>query len=80
MKLKKNIATSESGLVFNPGNGDSFSVNEIGAEIINLMKEERSQSEIIETISSKYETEKNQVEKDLEDFITMLVSFNLLEK
>jgi hypothetical protein len=80
MKLKKNIATSESGLVFNPGNGDSFSVNEIGVEIINLMKEERSQSEIIETISSKYETEKNQVEKDLEDFITMLVSFNLLEK
>jgi len=80
MKLKKNIATSESGLVFNPGNGDSFSVNEIGAEIINLMKEERSQSEIIETISSKYETEKNQVEKDLEDFITMLVSYNLLEK
>jgi hypothetical protein len=80
MKLKKNIATSESGLVFNPGNGDSFSVNEIGAEIINLMKEERSQSEIIDTISSKYETEKNQVEKDIEDFITMLVSFNLLEK
>jgi len=80
MKLKKNIATSESGLVFNPGNGDSFSVNEIGAEIINLMKEERSQSEIIDTISSKYETEKNQVEKDLEDFITMLVSYNLLEK
>ena len=80
MKLKKNIATSESGLVFNPGNGDSFSVNEIGAEIINLMKEERSQSEIIETISSKYETEKNQVEKDLEDFISMLVSYNLLEK
>lgn len=80
MKLKKNIATSESGFIFNPGNGDSFSVNEIGAEIINLMKEERSKSEIIKTISSKYETEKNQVEKDLEDFISILVSYNLLEK
>jgi len=80
MKLKKNIATSESGFIFNPGNGDSFSVNEIGAEIINLMKEDRSHSEIIETISSKYETEKNQVEKDFEDFISMLVSYNLLEK
>ena len=80
MKLKKNIATSESGFIFNPGNGDSFSVNEIGAEIINLMKEERPQSEIIDTISSKYETEKNQVEKDFEDFISMLVSYNLLEK
>jgi len=80
MKLKKNIATSESGFIFNPGNGDSFSVNEIGAEIINLMKEERSQDEIIDTISSKYDTEKSQVEKDLEDFISMLVSYNLIEK
>ena len=80
MKLKKNISTSESGFIFNPGNGDSFSVNETGAEIINLMKEDRSQSEIIKTISAKYETERNQVEKDLEDFISMLVSYNLIEK
>lgn len=80
MKLKKNIATSESGFIFNPGNGDSFSVNEIGAEIISLMKEERSHTEIIETISSRYDTEKNQVEKDLEDFISLLVSYNLIEK
>jgi hypothetical protein len=80
MKLKKNIATSESGFIFNPANGDSFSVNEIGAEIINLMKDDRSQTEIIEAISSKYDTEKTQVEKDLEDFISLLVSFNLIEK
>ena len=80
MKLRKNIATSESGFIFNPGNGDSFSVNEIGAEIISLMKEGKSQSEIIEEISSKYDTEKNQVERDLEDFVSLLVSFNLIEK
>jgi hypothetical protein len=80
MKLKKNIATSESGFIFNPGNGDSFSVNEIGAEIINFMKEERSQADIIDTITLKYDTERIQVEKDLEDFISMLVSYNLIEK
>jgi len=80
MKLKKNIATSESGFIFNPGNGDSFSVNDIGAEIINLMKEDKSQTEIIDTISSKYDTEKNQVEKDLDDFLSLMVSYNLIEK
>jgi hypothetical protein len=80
MKLKKNIATSESGFIFNPGNGDSFSVNDMGAEIISLMKEGRSQAEIIDALSSKYDTEKNQVERDLEDFISLLVSFNLIEK
>jgi hypothetical protein len=80
MKLKKNIATSESGFIFNPANGDSFSVNEIGAEIITFMKDDRSPSEIVEAITSKYDTEKKQVEKDLEDFISLLVSFNLVEK
>ena len=80
MKLKKNIATSESGFVFNPGNGDSFSVNDIGAEILGLMKEDRSFADIIGIISEKYDTEKVQVERDLEDFISVLVSFNLIEK
>jgi hypothetical protein len=80
MKLKKNIATSESGFIFNPGNGDSFSVNDIGSEIISLLKEGKSHSEIIEAISSKYDTEKIQVERDLEDFVSLLFSFNLIEK
>jgi hypothetical protein len=80
MKLKKNIATSESGFVFNPGNGDSFSVNDIGAEILSLMKEDRSMADIISVISDKYDTGKVQVERDLEDFISLLASFNLIEK
>jgi len=80
MKLKKNIATSESGFIFNPGNGDSFSVNDIGAEIISLMKEDKSQEEIIEAVATKYDTERSQVERDLEDFVSVLVSFNLIEK
>jgi hypothetical protein len=80
MKLKKNIATSESGFIFNPGNGDSFSVNDIGAEIINLMKEGKSQEEIIEVVTAKYDTDRSQVERDLEDFVSLLVSFNLIEK
>jgi len=80
MKLKKNIATSESGFIFNPGNGDSFSVNDIGSEIIILLKDGKSQAEIIEAISSKYDAEKNQVERDLEDFVSLLVSFNLIDK
>ena len=42
MKLKKNIATSEAGFIFNPGTGDSFSVNNIGSEILVMFKENKS--------------------------------------
>jgi hypothetical protein len=79
MKLKKNIATSEAGLIFNPGTGDSFSVNNIGAEILVFLKENKSQDEIIGYLSSKYEVEKIQIEKDLDDFVSQLTDYNLIE-
>jgi hypothetical protein len=80
MKLKKNIATSEAGLIFNPGTGDSFSVNNSGAEILTMLKENKNQQEIIEYLSSKYEIEKVQLEKDMDDFVSQLTDYNLLEK
>jgi hypothetical protein len=80
MKLKKNIATSEAGLIFNPGTGDSFSVNAIGAEILALLKETKSQQEIISHLSSVYDVEKNQLEKDMDDFVSQLNDYNLLDK
>ncbi len=80
MKLRKNIATSEEGFVFNPGTGDSFSTNPIGTEIISLLKEDKSLATIIESISSKYEVDKNQFEKDLDDFVLQLKESSILEQ
>ena len=34
MRLKKNIAVSDSGFVFNPTTGDSYSLNPVGKEIL----------------------------------------------
>lgn len=79
MKLKKNIATSESGLIFNPGTGDSFSVNPIGNDILSKLKENITPEGITEYISSKYDIERMQLEKDLDDFISQLQDYNLLE-
>jgi hypothetical protein len=80
MKLKKNIATSEAGFVFNPGTGDSFSVNQTGAEILALLKQDKSPKEIIQMLSSKFEAETIQIERDFDDFISQLYTFNLIEK
>jgi hypothetical protein len=80
MKLKKNIATSEAGFVFNPGTGDSFSVNNIGSEILVMFKENKSMNDIIESIIMRYDVEKSQLEKDLEDFVSQLSGYNLIEK
>lgn len=79
MKLKKNIATSESGFVFNPSSGDSFSLNTIGAEILLQMKESKSSEEIKKDILNRYNVDKSILERDWDDFMSQLKDNNLLE-
>jgi hypothetical protein len=79
MKLKKNIATSEAGLIFNPGTGDSFSVNTAGTEILSKLKEGKSHDEIVQYLLTKFDIEKTQIEKDMDDFLSQLSDYNLLE-
>jgi hypothetical protein len=72
MKLNKNLSVSESGFIFNPSTGDSFSVNPIGAEVINLLKEDRSPEQIKTALLEKYDVEKTLLEKDIDDFLSQM--------
>ena len=79
MKINKNVAISDSGLVFNPVNGESFSVNPIGVEIICQLKEGRSAEEITKVILDRYAVDKDTFDKDLNDFIGILDHHNIIE-
>ena len=79
MKIKRNLALSDTGFVFNPSSGDSFSVNPIGLEILNLLKEGKSEDEIKKELLARYQCESDQVEKDYYDFIKMLETLQLTE-
>ena len=79
MKLKKNIATSEEGFIYNPGTGDSFSTNPIGTDIISMLKEEKTAQEVIEIIRGKYDVDQQLFEKDLDDFVSQLKDFSMLD-
>jgi len=79
MRLKKNIATSEEGFIFNPATGDSFSTNDIGTDIIALLKDEKPNQVIIDTICTKYDVDQNQFEKDLDDYFCQLKEYTILE-
>lgn len=79
MHLRKNIATSESGFIFNPGTGDSFSANPIAAEILTQLKEGTPASEIKKNLLNKYDVEPGMLEKDWDDFNAQLSEANLLD-
>jgi hypothetical protein len=79
MKLRKNIALSESGLIFNPSTGDSFSLNEVGQKIIYMLREGRAENAIHEQLRQEYQVADNTLTSDLQDFIEQLRLLNLLE-
>ncbi len=79
MKINKNIAVSETGFVFNPGSGESFTVNSSGTELLNLIIKGKSFKEISELFVNKYDTSVSTFDQDYNDFVDMLEQFNLVE-
>lgn len=79
MKLKKNIALSESGFVFDPTTGDSYSLNQEAREVVRLMNDGKELSEITDYMVGIYNVERNDFEKYFFDFASMLRQFRLLE-
>ena len=79
MRVRKNIATSEEGFLFNPTTGDSFSTNPIGSEIILMLKKDKNLKDIANEICDKYDVDKSLFERDLDDFTLQLKEFSILE-
>lgn len=79
MLLKKNIAVSKSGFIFNPSTGDSYTVNQIASEILELLKENKSLSEVKQEILRNYEVDEKSLDEDLNDFLGHLRQLRLAE-
>ncbi|MGI4741881.1 MAG: PqqD family protein [Janthinobacterium lividum] len=79
MKLKKNIATSAAGFVFNPATGDSFAANPLAAEIIGLLQAGQDAAAIQATLLARYEVSASQLQRDVDDLLAQLAQYHLLE-
>jgi len=79
MKIRSNIAISESGFVFDAATGESYSFNPTGLEIFHYLKENRDFKEISEIITNKYDIDHSSFERFFFDFIAMLKQFQLIE-
>jgi len=80
MSLKENIAVSESGFVFDPNTGDSYTLNHIAREIISQMKSGKNDKEIMEDIIQRYDVDDTILEQNFFDFKGMLSHFKLLNE
>lgn len=76
--VSENIAISDSGFVFHPVTGETFTLNPIGKEILTQIQKGISLEEITIEITEKFDVEKNVVERDLEDFLSQLKNFGVI--
>lgn len=76
MELKKlqNLAIAESGYIFDPASGNSYTANETALFIINELKQGKSTDDILALLCEEYEVEKNTAEMDMMRVIEQLQS------
>lgn len=76
MELKKlqNLAIAESGYIFDPASGNSYTANETALFIINELKQGKSTDDILERLCEEYDVEKNTAETDMMRVIEQLQS------
>ena len=79
MQLKKNIATSAAGFVFNPATGDSFAASPLAAEIVEALRAGHAPAAIQAGILERYAVSATQLQRDWDDFAAQLRQFELLE-
>ncbi len=79
MKIKANIALSESGFIFNPNTGESFTLNPSGQVLFDLIREGKEYSEIRKYFLNHFEVEESLFEKDFEDFTHLLRTHQMIE-
>lgn len=79
MELRKNLAISDTGFVFDSGNGESYSVNPVGLEIIRLLNEGLSDEDLKAHMLEKYEVDSETFDLVYFDFIRSLQQFKLFQ-
>lgn len=73
----KNLALSDTGFVFDPTTGNTYTLNETALAIVRLLKQDKTKEEIIQSIISEYEVDSDEIERDYSDMVIQLSELGL---
>ena len=71
-KAIERLAISESGFIFDPVSGHSFTVNETGLAILRLLQQDRHLASLTERLSLEFDVDSSTLDRDLLEFIGSL--------
>lgn len=79
MSKLNSLAISDNGFIFKPATGESFTTNEMGLFIIDLLKEGKSGDEIINAMTEDFEIDNVTAGRDLYEFLDFLKRENMTD-
>ncbi|MCC6549383.1 MAG: PqqD family protein [Ignavibacteriaceae bacterium] len=77
--IPENLAVSDSGFLFLPNTGETFSLNEMGRVIFRMLQQKKSEEDIIAEICSEYQVDRSIVSRDVDDFVSQLKNYSLIK-
>ncbi|WP_456457212.1 HPr-rel-A system PqqD family peptide chaperone [Thermovibrio sp.] len=79
MGIIERLAISKDGFIFDPATGNSYTVNSTGLFILNLLREGKSEEEIVDALVENFDVSQDEAKRDLLDFLEQLRINGLLE-
>ena len=79
MKRVRNLAMNEYGVVFDPGTGESFTINETANMIIRSLQSGRSVKGVVEEFSEIFDADPERIRSEVTDFVDILKLKGLYE-
>lgn len=68
----KELAISQSGLIFDPATGNIYTSNAVGLLILGALREGKESVEIRNLIVERYDVDEQTAERDIYDFLSQL--------
>ena len=77
-QVLKDLAVSESGFVFDPHTGSTFTLNETGKAVLEGLREGCDLEELAELLDDRFEVGSADVRRDLYEFLRLLRQHGLV--
>jgi len=73
------LITDENNIAFHPMMGNSYQLNTIGKEILQMLQQSHSKEQIVDHLHHTYGVEKSTLFIDVSDFISKLKIYGLYQ-
>ncbi len=75
----KMLALNDSGFIFDPTTGQTFTTNETGLDIIRLLREGKTKTEILSFLEEEYDAPADLLYRDATQFLSQLKTYRLVD-